>query len=98
MFEKKSSGANTSGCVIQLAEKKQKSIIRKFGKLKVYSSLKDNISGACIKDKQSISKYEKRFRFFLCDNNICSKHAWVPLKDKRGITITNAFRKNLRWI
>ena len=33
----------------------------------------------------------------LCVINIYSKYAWVnPLKDKKGITITNAFQKVLK--
>ena len=42
-----------------------------------------------------VSKFNKRFRF-LCVIDIYSKYAWViPLKDKKGITITNAFQKML---
>ena len=42
---------------------------------------------------QLISKLNKRFRFLSCviDN---SKYTWViPLKDQKGITITNAIQK-----
>ena len=43
---------------------------------------------------QLISKFNKRFRFLLCVIDIYSKYAWViPLKDKKGITITNSFQK-----
>ena len=46
---------------------------------------------------QSISKFIKGFRFFLCVIDIFSKDAWVvPLKDKKGVTITNAFQKILK--
>ena len=45
---------------------------------------------------QLISKFNKRFRFLLCFILVYSKYAWViPLKDKKGITITNAFQKIL---
>ena len=45
---------------------------------------------------QLISKFKKGFRFFLCVIGIFSKCAWVvPLKDKKGVTITNAFQKIL---
>ena len=38
------------------------------------------------------------FRFLLCVIDIYSKYAWViTLKDKKGITITNSFKKNLGW-
>ena len=42
---------------------------------------------------QLICKYNKRFRFLLCVIDIYSKYAWfVPLKDKKCITITNDFQ------
>ena len=46
---------------------------------------------------QFISKCNKKIGFLLCVIDICSKYAWViPLKDKRGITVTIAFQKILR--
>ena len=45
---------------------------------------------------QSISKLNKGFRFLLCIIDIFSKYAWiVPLKDKKGVSIFNAFQKVL---
>ena len=45
---------------------------------------------------QLISKFNKGFRFLLCVIDIFSKYAWViPLKDKKGIAITNPFQINL---
>ena len=45
---------------------------------------------------QLISKFDKGFRFLLCVIDIFSKYAWVvPLKDKKGISIVNAFQKIL---
>ena len=42
---------------------------------------------------QLISKFNKGFRFLLCVIYIFSKYAWVvPLKDKKGISIVNAFQ------
>ena len=44
----------------------------------------------------AISKFNKRFRFLLCVNDIFSKYAWVvPLKDKKGVSIVDAFQKIL---
>ena len=46
---------------------------------------------------QLISKFSKGFRFLLCVIDIFSKYAWVvPLKDKKGISIVNAFQKVLK--
>ena len=64
---------------------------------KVYSELRDNIWGADLADMQLISKFNKEFRFLLCVIDIFSKYAWVvPLKDKKGTSIVNAFQKILK--
>ena len=45
---------------------------------------------------QLISNFNKGIRFLLSVVDIFSKYAWViPLKDKKGITITNDFQKIL---
>ena len=44
-----------------------------------------------------LSKFNKGICFLLCAIDIYSKYAWViPLKDKKFITITNAFQKILK--
>ena len=53
--------------------------------------------GADLADMQLISKFDKGIRFFLCVIDIFSNYVWViPLKDKKVITITNAFQKILK--
>ena len=43
---------------------------------------------------QSLSKYNKGIKYLLCSIDLFSKYAWdVPLKDKEGISIVNAFQK-----
>ena len=43
------------------------------------------------------SKFNKGFIFLLWVIDVFSKYAWVvPLKNKKGITITNAFQKILK--
>ena len=45
---------------------------------------------------QLLSKFNKAFTFLLCVIDIFSKYAWViPLKDKKSISIVNAFKKFL---
>ena len=45
---------------------------------------------------QLICKFNKGIHILLCVIDIFSKYAWViPLKDKKGITVTNAFQKIL---
>ena len=73
-----------------------KPIIRKFEKIKVYSTFKDNIWGVDLADMQLLSKCNKEIRFLLCVIDIFSKYAWiVPLKDKKGISIAKAFQSKL---
>ena len=46
---------------------------------------------------QLISKFNKGFRFLLCVIDIFNKYAWVvPLKDKKGVSIVNAFQSILK--
>ena len=74
-----------------------KPIIKKNKKIKVYSSFKGNIWGADLADMQLISKFNNGFRFLLCFINIFSKYAWVvPLQDKKGVSIVNAFQSILK--
>ena len=43
---------------------------------------------------QSLSKYKREIKHLLCEIDLFSKYAWVvPLKDKKGIIIANAFQK-----
>ena len=98
-FDKKTSGSsikNENMSDQQLAEELHKPVIRKFKRRKVQSSFIDNIWGTGLADMQLISKFNKRFRFLLHVIDIYSKYTWViPLKDKKGVTITNAFLKFL---
>ena len=46
---------------------------------------------------QLISTFNKGFRFSLCVIDIYSKYAWVvPLKNKKGVSIVNAFQSILK--
>ena len=78
---------------IQVAGELHKPIIRKFKKRKVFSSFRDNIWGVDLADMQLLSK-DLDFYYVI---DIFSKYAWVvPLKDKKGISIVNAFQKILK--
>ena len=95
IFDKKSQGSGLANNNenIQLANELHKPIIKKLNKRKVYSSFKDNIWGVDLADMQLLSRFNKGFRFLLCVIDIFSKYAWViPLKDKKGISIVNAFQ------
>ena len=81
---------------IKLANELHKAIIRKFNKRKVYSSFKDNIWGADLAGMQLLIKFNKGIKYLLCVIDLFSKYAFVvPLKDKKGISIVNAFKSIL---
>ena len=94
-FDKKYKGSGiTNDLNYQLANELHKPIIKKFKKRKVYSSFNENISGVDLADMQSLSKYNKGFKYLLCAIDLFSKYAWViPIKDKKGTSIVNAFKK-----
>ena len=96
-FDKKSKGNGIKSMPNQqLVNEFHKPIIRKLKKRKVYSSFKNNIWGVDLADMLLISKYNKRIRYLLCVIDLFSKYTWVvPLEDKKGITIVNAFQSIL---
>ena len=76
----------------ELVEEICKQIIKKFGIWKVQSFFIDNTWGTDLADMQLISKFNKETHSLLCVIDILSKYiSVVPLKSKKGITITNAF-------
>ena len=80
-----------------LADELYKPIVRKFDKRKVYSQFKDNIWGVDLADLQSLSRKNKGIKYLLCVIDLYSKYAFViPLKDKKGISIVNAFNKIIK--
>ena len=80
-----------------LAEELHKPVIKKFNKRKLYSKFKDNIWGVELADMQSLSKKNKGIKYFLCAIDLYSKNAFVvSLKDKKGISIVNAFNKIMK--
>ena len=74
-----------------------KPVIRKFNKRKVYSQFKDYIWGVDLADTRLLRKKNKGIKYLLCVIDLFSKYAFVvPLKDKKGISITNAFNKTIK--
>ena len=77
-----------------LADELHKPVIKKFDNRKVYSQFKDNIWGVDLADTKLLSKQNKGIKYLLCAIDLYSKYASiVPLKDKKGISITNAFKR-----
>ena len=55
------------------------------------------IKGVDLADMQSLSRKNKGIKYLLCAVDLYSKYAFViPLKDKRGISIVNAFNKIIK--
>ena len=80
-----------------LADELHKPVIKNFNKRKVYSQFKDNIWGLDLADMQSLSKKTEGIKYLLCAIDLHSKYAFViPLKDKKGISITNGFNKIIK--
>ena len=80
-----------------LADELHKPIIKKFNKRKVYSQFKGNIWRVDLADMQSLSRKNKGIKYLLCAIDLYSKYAFViPLKDKKGISIVNAFNKIIK--
>ena len=78
----------------QLADELHRQIVVKFKRRKVFSSFRDDIRVVDLADMQSVTKYNKGIKHLLRAIDLFSKYAWVaPLKDKREITVVNAFQK-----
>ena len=67
---------------------------RKFNRIKIVPLYKDETWSADLIDKSNLSKYNKNYKFILTVIDIFTKYAWaIPLKDKSGTSVTNAFKK-----
>ena len=59
--------------------------------------MEDNIWGVDLADMQSLNRKNKGIKYLLCAIDLFSKYAFVvPLKDKKGISIVNAFNKIIK--
>ena len=91
----KSSSLESSSLI--LADELHKPVIKKFNKRKVYSQFNNNIWGVNLADMQSLSKQNKGIKYLLCAIDLYSKYAFVvPLKNKKGISVTNGFNKIIK--
>ena len=99
-FDKKSAGRGVNMQAnnkrpLDLAEELHKPLLENLKEEQFIQDL-NNIWAADLADMQLMSMFNKRFRFLLCVVDIFSKYAWVvPLKDKRSVSIVNAFQKIL---
>lgn len=71
-----------------------KPVRRKFPRRKTFSKGIDDLYQADLADMQSLSRYNDGYRFILTCIDVFSKRAFaIPLKDKRGPSIADAFEK-----
>ena len=97
-FDKKSAGkgVNAHANNEKLAEELRKPITKKKLKNSSLFWIQRRYMRADLDDMQLISKFNKGFRYLLFVIDIFSKYAWVvPLNDKKGVGIVNAFQKIL---
>ena len=77
----------------KLANELHKPIRRNFTRRRVIVNNIDEIWAADLVEMQQFSKWNKGNRYLLTTIDVFSKYGWiVPLKDKKGETITKAFQ------
>ena len=99
-FDKKSKGSGVNIEVThneQLAKELHKPILKNFKEGTVYSGFKSNIWGVDLADIKLLRKYNKGIKYLLCEIDLFSKYAQVvPIKDKKGVSMVDAFQKILK--
>ena len=76
-----------------LTEELHKSVIKNFKKRKVQSPVIDNIWGAYLADMQSISKFNRGYRFLLCAIDMANMHGLFLWKVKKVLQLPLLFIK-----
>ena len=77
----------------KLADELHKPIKRKFARRRVIVNHIDKIWAADLVDMQKFSKWNRGYKYLMMGINVFSKYGWIiPLKDKKGESVTNAFK------
>ena len=77
-----------------LSEELHKAKRKNYPRRKIIVNHIDEIFAADLVEMQKFAKLNKGYRYLITCIDIFSKYSWViPLNDKRGITIKNAFKK-----
>ena len=77
----------------QLADELHKPIKRKFIRRRVIAKHIGQIWTSDLVDRQPLSKFNKGFKYLFMVIDVFSKYGWIrPLKDKKGETVTEAFK------
>ena len=81
----------------KLADELHKPIKRNFTWRRVVVNHIDEIWCSDLVEMQQFSKWNKGYRYLLMVLDVFSKYGWiVPLKDKKGETVTEAFKTILK--
>ena len=81
----------------KLADELHKPIKRNFTRRRVIVNHIDEIWCSDLVEMQQFSKWNKGYRYLLMVLDVFSKYGWiVPLKDKKGETVTEAFKTILK--
>ena len=79
---------------VKLADELHKPIKRNFTPRRVIANHIDEIWCSDLVEMQQFSKWNKGYRYLLMVLDVFSKYGWiVPLKDKKGETVAEAFKK-----
>ena len=78
----------------ELADELHKPLKRNFTRRRVIANHIDEIWCSDLVEMQQFSKWNKGYRYLLMVLDVFSKYGWiVPLKDKKGETVAEAFKK-----
>ena len=79
---------------VKLADELHKPIKQNFTRRRVIANHIDEIWCSDLVEMQQFSKWNKGYRYLLMVLDVFSKYGWiVPLKDKKGETVAEAFKK-----
>ena len=77
----------------KLADELHTPIKRNFTRRRVIVNHIDEIWAADLVDMQKFSKWNRGYKYLMVVIDVFSKYGWiVPLKDKKGESVTNAFK------
>ena len=81
----------------QLADELHKPIKRNFTRRRVLVNHVDEVWCSDLVEMQQFSKWNKGYRYLLMVLDVFSKYGWIiPLKDKKGETVSEAFKTILK--
>ena len=81
----------------QLADELHKPTKRNFTRRRVLVNHVDEVWCSDLVEMQQVSKWNKGYRYLLMVLDVFSKYGWIiPLKDKKGETVSEAFKTILK--